>query len=508
MSKVSRRTALGALGVGAVVLGGYRLWSEEPESLPARPPARTGDNPAARENEAPGSDAWQVGRDETSAVNDAKAQIQGFASKTSVSHGESIDFHITAHTSQGCTVAIYRIGHYDGAGARHMMTSDRVPVGPRTRPSADPDTGLIACDWPVSWSLEVHEAWVSGIFLAVFTSEDGHRSHTPFVVRDTTRRSDVLMVVPFTTYQAYNLWPFDGRTGKNLYKGYVTEGKIGGNPERAYKVSFDRPYSQHGLPRWFEMDAGAARWAEEAGYDVTYASSVDLHEGRIDPSRYTAIVFSGHDEYWSKKMRDCAERAVDVGTHLAFLASNNIYFHIRLDPSADGRTGRVVTCYKKEALDQEAGPEGPTVRWRQLGRKRQRAEQGLLGVQYNGILKDPVPLVVRESGHWFWSGTGLRDGDEIPDLIAVEADGFDPTMPRPEGAEQTLLSASPYTDSWGRGRMVQNTSLCRNDQGTLVFVAGTFYWPLALYDPEYANTHVRRATRNLMTRMLPAGGDR
>ncbi|MCX4964399.1 hypothetical protein OHA98_06120 [Streptomyces sp. NBC_00654] len=483
-----------------MAVAGYQLRGEA-ESLPQRPRASTGNNPVVSENRAVGSDEWAVGHGGTRGADDKAIQIQGYASKTSVSRGESIGFHISAHRAQECTIAVYRVGHYDGSGARHLMTSEPVRAKPRKRPEPDAGTGMIACDWPVTWTLEIPEDWLSGIFMAVFTSEDGFRSFTPFVVRDTDRRSDLLMVLPFTTYQAYNLWPFDGRTGKNLYKGYTAEGKIGGNDERAVRVSFDRPYVETGAPRWFNMDTSAARWAEAAGYDITYASSVDLHEGRIDPAKYTAVVFSGHDEYWSKEMRDCAEEAVDAGTHLAFLASNNIYFHIRLESAADGRDGRVVTCYK-EASDPEPGTAGPTVRWRKLGKKHRKAEQGLLGVQYNGILKEPAPLVVRESGHWFWSGTGLRDGDKLPDLIGVEADGFDPSMPRPADSEQTLLAASPYVDSWGRGRSMQNTSLCENKQGTFVFVAGTFHWPLALHDPAYINPQVQRATRNLLTRML------
>ncbi|MFC9247252.1 N,N-dimethylformamidase beta subunit family domain-containing protein [Streptomyces sp. NPDC057136] len=87
-------------------------------------------------------------------------------------------------------------------------------------------------------------------------------------------------------------------------------------------------------------------------------------------------------------------------------------------------------------------------------------------------------------------------------MVAVEADGFNPAMPRPVDAEQTLLSASPYVDSWGRGRTIQNTSLCENGEGTLVFVAGTFHWPLALNEPEHLNPQVQRATRNLLSRML------
>ncbi|MER6240026.1 N,N-dimethylformamidase beta subunit family domain-containing protein [Streptomyces clavifer] len=497
---MSRRIALGAISLGAVGVVGYQLRGQA-ESLPRRPAARTGDNPVTHENTAAGSEQWAVGRDGTKGVTDELAQVQGYASATSVSHGESLDFHISSHTAQKCTVAVYRIGHYQGAGARHLLTSEQVDVKPRTKPEPQPDTGLIACDWPVSWTLQIPKSWVSGVFLAVFTSQDGHRSYTPFVVRDTDRRSDVLMVVPFTTYQAYNMWPFDGRTGKNLYKGYTADGEIGGNPERAFKVSFDRPYMQSGFPRWFDMETSTARWAESSGYDVTYVSSTDLHEGRIDPSRYTAIVFSGHDEYWSKEMRGWAQDAVAAGTHLAFLASNNMYFHIRLEAGADRRPERVVTCYK-EAPDPEPGEAGPTVRWRNLGKKHRKAEQGLLGVQYNGILKEPAPLVVRESKHWLWSGTGLRDGDEIPDLVAVEADGYNPSMPRPADSEQTLLSASPYIDSWGRGRTIQNTSLCEDTRGTLVFVAGTFHWPLALNDSKHLNPHVQRATSNLINRML------
>ncbi|GGY83783.1 N,N-dimethylformamidase beta subunit family domain-containing protein [Streptomyces nitrosporeus] len=501
MSKVTRRAALGAIGIGAVGLAGCRLPGEAGSAATTRPAPSTGDNPVVDENRAAGSDRWAAGRDGTVGVKDDAAQIQGYASRTSVPPGEPIDFHISSHRTQTCTVEIYRVGHYGGAGARRMAAGEDVPVQRRTKPEADPATGLIACDWPASWTLDVPEDWVSGFFLAVFTSQDGYRSSTPFVVRDTERRSDVLVVVPFTTYQAYNLWPLDGHTGKNLYKGYASEGVIGGNEVRAFRVSFDRPYADSGTARWMNMDTSAARWLESQGYDVTYASGVDLHEGRVDPSKYTVMLFSGHDEYWSQEMRDCAERAVGAGTHLAFLGSNNIYFHIRVEESADARPGRVVTCYK-EAPDPEPGTAGPTVRWRSLGKKHRKAEQGLLGVQYNGILTEPVPLVVKESKHWFWEGTGLRDGDEIPDLVAVEADGFNPSMPRPEDTEQVLLSASPYGDSMGRGRRTQNTSLCVNAEGTLVFVAGTFHWPLALSEPEHENKQVQRATENLMTRML------
>ncbi|MEU0271216.1 N,N-dimethylformamidase beta subunit family domain-containing protein [Streptomyces sp. NPDC006307] len=501
MSAVSRRAALGVIGLGAAALTGCQAQSEAAGPPPVRRAVRTGDNPVVRENKLAGKADWKVGIDGIRAVDDLNGQIHGYTSATSVSPGETIDFHVSVRPAGTFNVALYRIGHYAGAGARRVAVSPRLEGKPRPTPEAKGHARVIACDWPVSWSFEIPKDWVSGLFLAVFTTADGHRSYAPFVVRDVQRTSDILMVAPFTTYQAYNLWPRDGRTGRNLYRGHLPTGGLGANPERSYEVSFDRPYSHDGLPMVFDMDMSFTRWAEEAGYDVTYATSVDLHEGRIDPSRHRAIVFPGHDEYWSKEMRDHAEAAVKAGTHLAFLGANNIYFNIRLEPSARDKASRVVACYKEEP-DPKPGAGGPTIRWRHLDKDHRRAEQGLLGVQYNGMLKDPVPLVVKESGHWLWAGTGVRDGDEIPDLVAIEADGFDRKMPKPRDVEQTLLSHSPYPDSMGRGTKIQNTSLCVDRRGTMVFAAGTFNWPIALSAEGRVDQRIRTATSNLFDRML------
>ncbi|WP_262386916.1 N,N-dimethylformamidase beta subunit family domain-containing protein [Streptomyces sp. TRM49041] len=431
--------------------------------------------------------------------------IHGYTSATSASPGESLDFHISVRPAGKYNVSIYRLGHYGGAGARRMTISPQLDGTPRPTPKPAPGSRVIACKWPASWTFEIPEQWISGLYLAVFTSADGRRSYSPFVVRDLKRSSDILMVAPFTTYQAYNMWPRDGHTGKNLYRGYTSNGKTGGNPERSFEVSFDRPYSNLGLPTVFEMDSSFTQWAEQEGYDITYATSVDLHEGRIDPSRHSVIVFPGHDEYWSKEMRDHTEEALRAGTHLAFLGANNIYFNVRLEPSTQGRASRVVACYKEDP-DPNPGPGGPTIRWRHLDKDHSRAEQGLLGVQYNGMLKEPAPLVVRESGHWLWEGTGLRDGDKIPGLVAIEADGFDRKMPKPTDADQTLLSHSPYEDSMGRGKRIQNTSLCVNRRGTVVFSAGTFQWPIALAKPGQIDQRIQTATTNLFTHLLKPRG--
>jgi hypothetical protein len=499
MPAMSRRTALSLLALTAVsTSSSCGTAGAQPAQHDSKGQGRAA-NPVVRENVLDGDSGWQLAGVRTS--DDVIRQIQGYASRTSVNVGGSLDFHVSVAGDRAFTVSIYRLGHYGGAGGRRLLTSGSMRGTELPAPAADPDTGLIQCDWPVSWTLALPADWTSGYFLAVFDTDDGFRSCTPFVVRDDARKADFVVVVPFSTYQAYNFWPADGRTAKNLYKGYVQPGKVGGIPERAFQVSFDRPYSHGGMPSWSDLDIAAARWLEATGFDVAYASSLDLHEQRLPAGKHAAMIFPGHDEYWSKAMRDSTESAVDGGTHLAFLAANNIYWHVRFDAARDGRRNRVVTCYK-DTPDPEADENGPTRNWRKIGKRRSQAEQRLLGVQYNGMLADPLPLVIRKSRHWFWAGTGVRDGDAVPGLVAVEADGWNPKIKLSRRANQTLLSETPYEDRLGRGARVQNTSLYETDRGTLVFAAGTFHWNLALVDSAYTDVRIQRATRNLLIRML------
>ncbi|MER5885309.1 N,N-dimethylformamidase beta subunit family domain-containing protein [Streptomyces sp. NPDC001941] len=463
--------------------------------VPPGPPAVVAENARA------GHAGW-LREDSDRVTGDRTGQIAGYVSATSVGHGGTLDFHVSVHTSQTFVVEVFRLGDYAGRGARLMTASPSLQGHRRAVPEADGDSGLISCDWPVSWRLTVPPDWVSGIYQAVFTARDGHRSSTPFVVREPGRAARALVVVPFTTYQAYNMWPKDGTRGKNLYRGYGERDEVR-TDKRAFKVSFDRPYSGAGTPRWFEMDTAFARWAERQGLDVTYASSVDVHDGTVDLRAYRAVFFPGHDEYWSTPMREQAHRAIARGTHLAFFGANNVYFRIRTEASAAGRPDRTVVCYKNEP-DPEGLAVEATARWRDLAQDQGQAEQALLGVQFAGIVLRPAPLVVRESGHWVWAGTGLAEGARLPDLVGVEADRFTASAPSPPGARRTLLAASPYTKTapGGGRRNVQHTALTEYPNGAMVFAAGTFHWALALDERDHVNEHVRTATANLAFRMM------
>jgi hypothetical protein len=467
-------------------------------------PASSGPVPVVSENQAPGR-TWPPTDSRKPGVDDRRRQIQGYASATSVAHGQTIDFHVAVAPAGPYRITIVRLGWYGGAGARELLTSPELIGEPQPVPVPEPGTGALICRWPVSWTLRIPDDWTSGLYQAIFTSAEGWRGYTPFVVRDDRRAAALCVVVPFTTYQAYNLWPLDGTTGRSLYYGY-RDGVLG-SEQRAFDVSYDRPYAGEGWPKHLDRDHDFIRWAEQRGYDLTYATTEDLHSGRLDPTRHRGIVFCGHDEYWSRPMRSAAERAVAAGTSLAFLAANSVYWHIRLNPAADGRPQRVVTCYKTSP-DLRVDTAGPTTHWRNVTPDGSDAEQGLLGIQYNGIVAAPQPLVVAAAEHWFWAGSGVADGDRIPGLVGGEADGVVPGNPRPNGVTGVTLGTAPFRTPYREAR-VQNTHLYETPQGGVVFAAGTLFWTMALSRAKRRDERIERATANLLDRMArpPVTGD-
>ena len=420
-------------------------------------------------------------------ADDVRRQIKGFAADGAVAPGQAIDFRIT--------VDVYRIGHYGGDGAAQVSASPRLSGIVQPPPLAAGRT--VSCHhWWQSWRLQIPSYWKTGAYVAVLTTADGYRSHVPFTVRDMETPADLLLVLPDITWQAYNLYPEDGRTGASLYHAWDAEGRLLGEKDAATTVSFDRPYAGAGLPLHIGHAYDFVRFAERYGYDLAYADARDLHAGRIDPTRYRGLVFPGHDEYWSRPMRRAAEDAREAGTSLVFLSANTMYWQVDLADSAAGEPDRLLTCRKRRGGGGGEAPKGRTALWRDQG----EPEQLLIGVQYAGRVPQPSPLVVRNAGHWLWEATGTAEGQEIPDLVAGEADRYFPRVPLPASTERILLAHSPYESGDGQ-RCHQETSLYRAPSGAYVFASGTFAWSPALDRPGHLDARIQRATANLLDRI-------
>lgn len=516
---VSRRRLLGLLGVGglgAAWLGGDAVAGHSLDAPPDQlldEPTRSAsiaadhqptplvqgvaDQGAAAiraENALPGSPEWRINYNHNGhrPSDDRSRQIQGYASACSVNVGEAIDFHVTVAPAQEYTITVYRLGHYGGVGARALVTSPRLRGVTAPAPTTDAKSGLVSCDWPVGWRLRTPTSWLSGVYLALLTNAAGYQAYVPFVVRDDARAADFCVVLPVTTHQAYNQYPQDSRTGKSLYLGYDAAGQATYDA-RAAKVSFDRPYAGNGWPPHFEDDHDFVQWVEREGYDVVYATSVDLHAGRVRADRYRAFAHSGHDEYWSPQMRQATRAAQAAGTHFAFMSANTDYWRIRFEPSAAGVPDRVVVCYKTWP---DPVSDEPTRLWRDLG----APEQAFVGAMVRSQVGSQDPLTVAADGHWFWAGSGARDGDRIRDLVRVEADQCYARVPLPAHRSYTLLAESIYRDKQGAPQR-HNSTLYQAPSGAWVFCSGTFGWNRGLIRPGYADPRIQRGTRNLFDRI-------
>ena len=85
------------------------------------------------------------------------------------------------------------------------------------------------------------------------------------------------------------------------------------------------------------------------------------------------MIVAGHDEYWTKGIRDAFERARDSGTNLAFLGANIGFWQMRYE---DDR--HTIVEYRNAGPDPNPDP-AKTVTFRELDPPRPECE--LLGVR-------------------------------------------------------------------------------------------------------------------------------
>lgn len=459
-------------------------------SAPATGLLDTDTNPILLENQQPGTAGWKLGRK----ANDSAGQIKGYASSTSVNQGDSIDFHISVDKPQTYKIDIYRMGWYQGYGGRLMTSVGPLPGTRQAPPVYDRNTGLIYCPWSKSYTLQIPENWTSGIYLAKLTNANNYQNYIVFVVRDDNRHAALLYQQTVMTYQAYNNYPHDQRTGKSFYEGPSRGDQTLAGGKRAVAVSFDRPYSRDGSGKFFVWEYYFVRWIEQQGYDVAYATNLDIHRNGERLLNYNTFVSSGHDEYWTYEMFDAAEHARDQGVNLAFFSGNTIYWQVRMEPSVTGQPDRVMIGYKDVArLDPIANRTRATDKWRNVG----RPEQGLLGVLYpQGGIGSNTAYQVAASNHWAYAGTGMQNGDKIPAIIGYEIDSYDSSLPLPAYKSYTRLASSEF---YGRKKkFFADTILYETANNAKVFAGGTTSWSWGLDKPGYSDLRLQKITANLL----------
>ncbi|WP_394754580.1 N,N-dimethylformamidase beta subunit family domain-containing protein [Crenothrix sp.] len=496
------------------------------------------------ENALPGTSEWYELYVLGSNPGDNIHEIEGYADKDSVNVGQSINLYVSAIPSLNpqYTINVYRLGWYGGLGARKVNASPLRNSIQQVLPTPNATTGLIQANWTSPYTLAIPSTWASGIYIASLTGVwTGHTQYIPFVVRDDNRTSDYLFQTSTTTWQAYNAWG-----GKSLYGFNST------NNAPARKVSFNRPYdSGGGLGALTAWDINMLNFMELQGYDVTYQTDVDTH-ARNGLLNHKAVLSVGHDEYWTKAMRDNFENARARGVSLGFFGANDAYWQIRMENAVAPLTtlqNRTIVGYKDFAAAEDplaidanvTNNNLVTSRWRNPDYAN-RPENALIGVMYafgpkgnfelnSDILaskNDPWQTLV--NANWIYTASGTLIGSletgVFQGFLGYEADrvfdnGFTPSSLETIAASPVPLGVvdhdSPLSTNYNPAAPKSHATVytqpctitpCKNSVST-VFAAGSLQWvwglDTAFRDESVSqNWFVQNATINALARMISA----
>jgi hypothetical protein len=382
----------------------------------------------------------------------------GFAAR-SAAPGESADLLVRTD-AQRVSVRLIRCGF------------EQEPTYANNELKGTPVTQPVDLDWTrrgdaaVRLHVRVGD-WPSGVYAARLDADDGRIGFAPLLVRPAAPRHRVAVVLPTTTWQAYNFYDADGDGwGDTWYARWQTK-----------TVDLGRPHANRGVPyRFRSYDLGFQHWLAQSGKEVDVYADEDLERfSSSDELRaaYDLLVFPGHTEYVTARVLDLVTGFRDRGGNLAFLSANN--FFRRVDRDAGGRTVTLVD------------------EWRTLG----RPEAALCGVQYiggdRGERHAPFTVVGADVAPWAFEGTGLQNGSQFG-LYGIEIDARAPSSP----LSTQVLASIP--DLFGTGRTAE-MSYYEHPGGARVFSAGAlnFGGEIMLW-PE-----TRQLLDNVWLRLAPAG---
>ena len=392
--------------------------------------------------------------------------IQGFGTDISIARGETIEFKVDTD-SDDYRIDIYRMGYYNGMGARRVDSFEPAATLPQIQPEClrgpipvlaegggieEWPAPLVDCgNWGVSASWQAPADATSGIYFARLVREDpiegwvkndefeatplpptgedslweapgfhavmrnplreARASHIYFVVRDDDGESDLLFQTSDLNWQAYNRYG-----GHSVYGRLNPERlRLHGGPPRAPKVSYNRPFeTRHyrAVNMVFNSEYPMVRWLERNGYDVSYTSGVDTDRRGEELLEHKVFLSMGHDEYWTGQQRRNVESALAAGIHLGFFGSNDVFWKVRWEPSIDGseQPYRTFVTYKESQNHRKLDP----IEWTGLFRDHRSInpegpwpENALTGTLFtvNAWRNDPLMVDVEFADLRFWRNT-------------------------------------------------------------------------------------------------------
>jgi hypothetical protein len=439
----------------------------------------------------------------TADTTPAATTIAGYTGRVSYAPGDTLTLHVSTNTP------VFR-----AEITRHALTPQVVwsqsdlTGGEHPVPS---DASSRGCRWPAAVTVSIPADWRSGYYRVSLRAGEATASCF-FVLRaaDPGASSRVLIQLSTNTYNAYNNF---GGFSLYAYNG------LGGN--QGHRVSFERPPASQ-FDTW---EGPFVDWAERRGLTLEFAANSDLEFHPELLKAYRLVLSVGHDEYWSKPMRDHLETFIGHGGNVAFFSGNTCCWQVRSEDNGSALTSWKQNYHSDPVYGARAGYETLSSLWSHFLIKRPENELTGVGFLWGGYHKSHGQLMdgsgaftVHRPDHWLYEGTGLKRGDSFggqDTIVGYECDGCEiewrDGLPFPTHRDGTpksfeILASAPaqwhpddcqWYDHWENGRQ-GNAVLGIYTRGGTVFTCGSTDWShgLAGGDPI-----VDRITRNIIERL-------
>lgn len=502
-----------------------------------------------------------------------------YSDRRSYDAGERVSLCISSNLP-AIAVRVYR----DGLHSDTLIEWEKIDTVFQPTPATAYMSG---CGWQETLSIELPQDAVPGAYLVELRHPGSKEFEPPlghhiFFVRAANRpqKGAILLVASTCTWTAYNDWG-----GASHYRGLHPDYPQGACPTLstsrpwargqvwlpadapricskirprkpslpnqdsknwAYANGYGRYYASTG---WATFERPFVVWAEGEGYEVHVVPQDDLEFNPAITDNYGCMAFIGHDEYWSRPMRETVDAFVDRGGKVARFAANFMW-QVRIEEN----NGRQV-CYKYLARDRdplrEENPELMTGAWEDPRVGYPGAEtfgvnalRGIYAGVYSMAPRSSRGFNVFRHKHWALEGTGLGYADMFGDesnIFCFEVDGLDynfvdglPVPCHTDGAPQGLQiiamnwatkaeygleehssyhwlsdADARFTASVLEGNEEQ-PAVERHSRGNgmvvsfergkgEVFCAGTCEWVNGLIEKDF---YVERITRNVLNRFL------
>ncbi len=438
--------------------------------------------------------------------------IEGYSARSSYAQGEEAVFHI-ATSVPAFSAVIERVG------AQRKKVWEKNDLAGRHSPVPD-DAAANGCRWPESFRVPVAKDWPTGYYEMTIKAADGGgqssrrggrtaQSTLFFIVRPAKPAAKILLQLCTNTYNAYT-----------NYGGFSLYAYNANSKNQGHRVSFERPQGSQ-FARW---ELPFVQWCEQNGIALDYAANSDLEFRPEILASYALVLSVGHDEYWSKPMRDNLEAWIAKGGNVAFFSGNTCCWQVRSEDD-----GRALTCWKenyaKDPVWQEKDRSTLATLWSH--HILARPENTMTGVgflqggyrkSHGQFMQDKAEYTVHRPEHWIFAGTGMKRGDVFGDkdtIVGYECDGCEiewrdglPFATAKDGTPKTfeVLATCPvrwhpddaaWYERWSKDHIGAST-LGLYTQGGTVFTTGSTDWAHGLKGKDFV---VERVTRNVLERL-------